>query len=74
MKDRNSSIDDAATWAISKLLNEGPSAYSHLTIAPDMIICCLYERGEKFYSEKLTLARFNLEWLTDGTDKLQPKI
>lgn len=65
------SYDECQTWTVSKLLNEGPSAYSDLTIAPDMTICCLYERGKKFYSEKLTLARFNLQWLSDGADKLQ---
>ncbi|GAF92195.1 unnamed protein product, partial [marine sediment metagenome] len=64
------SYDECQTWTVSKLLNEGPSAYSDITIAPDMTICCLYERGKKFYSEKLTLARFNLQWLSDGADKL----
>jgi len=68
------SYDECRTWPVSKLLNKGPSAYSDLAIAPDMTILCLYERGKKFYSEKLTLARFNIEWLTDGADKLQPRI
>jgi len=75
------SYDECQTWAenprvgdaVSKMINEGPSAYSDLTVLPDMSICCLYERGKKFYSEKLTLARFNLQWLSDGADKLQPK-
>ncbi len=66
------SYDECQTWAVSKLLHEGPSAYSDLTIVPDMTICCFYERGK--YSDMLTLAQFNIEWLTDGADKLQPKI
>jgi len=67
------SYDECWTWAVSKLLNKGPSGYSDLAIASDMTICCLYERGEEYYHEKLTLARFNIGWLTDGADKLQPK-
>ena len=62
------SYDECKTWAVSKLLNEGPSAYSDLCIAPDMTICCLYERGEEHAYETVTLARFNIEWLTDGAD------
>ena len=27
---------------------------------------CCYERGEKHVSERLTFARFTLEWLTDA--------
>jgi len=67
------SYDEGKTWPVSKLLNAGPSAYSCLTVLPDGTIGCLYERGEKRYSEKITFARFNLEWLTDGTDHLERK-
>jgi hypothetical protein len=35
-----------------------------------MSICCLYERGYEGPYETVTLARFNLEWLTDGKDAL----
>lgn len=66
------SYDECRTWAVSKLLNEGPSAYSDLAIAPDMTICCLYEQGEKHANEKLTFAQFTVEWLTDGADRLPP--
>ncbi len=44
------------------------AAYSDLAIADDMTILCLYEADQ--YS-KLALARFNLEWLTDGNDSLK---
>ena len=66
------SYDECKTWPVSKMLYEGPSAYSDLTIAPDMTICCLYERGAEHPYEKLTFAQCNIEWLTaDGADHLQ---
>lgn len=72
------SYDECRSWTFSRILNEGPSAYSDLTIAPDMSVCCLYERGEKHQPtetphpvyEKLTLAQFTIEWLTDEKDRL----
>jgi len=66
------SYDEGKTWPVSKRLYDGWSAYSCLTVLPDMTIGCLYERGEKSASEKITFARFNLEWLTDGADRLVP--
>ena len=40
---------------------------------PDGTIYCLYERGSTdgkniYKTDRLTVARFNLEWLTDGKD------
>jgi sialidase-1 len=66
------SYDECRTWSVARLLNEGPSAYSDLCVAPDMTICCLYE-GTPVPSGRrnLRLARFDLEWLTDGDDSLQ---
>lgn len=64
------SYDECKTWNGGKLLCPGPSAYSDLTIAEDMTICCFYERGEKSPYEKITFAQFDLEWLTDGKDRL----
>jgi len=60
------SHDDAGTWPVSKLLNEGPSAYSDLAALQDGAIGCLYERGVKHTYEKITFARFNLAWLTNS--------
>jgi len=64
------SYDECRSWAVSKVLHDGPSAYSDLCIGPDMTVCCFYERGNEGCYEKMTLARFNLEWLTDGRDRL----
>ena len=65
------SYDECRSWNDGKLLCAGPSAYSSLCVAPDMTICCLYERGQEHPYETLTLARFSLEWLTDGDDRLR---
>lgn len=64
------SYDECKTWPVSKLLNKGPSAYSDLAVAPNMTLCCLYERGEMSPYEKITFANFNIEWLTKGADYL----
>jgi sialidase-1 len=58
------SYDAGKTWAVSKRLNEGPSAYSSLVPLSDSTIGCLYERGEKDLYENITFARFNMDWLT----------
>lgn len=70
------SYDEGQTWAVNKTLDPGYSAYSDLAVLPDGTILCLYERGRDSDMETkkstsyayLTLARFNLEWLTDGQD------
>jgi len=61
------SYDEGRTWPVSKLLHDGPSAYSCLAVLPDGDIGCLYEGGETRYGE-IVFARFSLEWLTDGKD------
>ena len=60
------SFDEGRTWGASKMLHQGPSAYSCLTVLPDDSIGCFYERGEEHPSEKITFARFTLKWLTDA--------
>ncbi len=63
------SYDEGRTWPVSRILHEGPSAYSCLAVLGDLSIGCLYERGDRTPYEKITFARFSLEWLTDGSDK-----
>jgi len=67
------SYDEGKTWPVGKLLHEGPASYSCLTVLPDLTVGCLYERGERRISEKVTFARFTLEWLTGGNDRLEKK-
>ena len=68
------SYDECRTWPVSKVIYEGGASYSDLCVAPDGTICCLYEKGSEqgvsYYSGDITLARFDLEWLTDGEDTL----
>jgi sialidase-1 len=72
------SYDEGQTWPVNKVLDPGYSAYSDLAVLPDGTILCLYERGRDSDSAAkkptsyayLTLARFNLEWLTEGKDSL----
>ena len=69
------SYDECISWQISKVINPGPSAYSCLAVLPEGTIACLYERGDEFRNnyinyDKITLAKFNLLWLTDGADRL----
>ena len=65
------SYDEGKTWPVAKQIFAGPSAYSCLARLPDGSIGLLYERGEKYRYEKMTFARFTLEWLTDGKDSLK---
>jgi sialidase-1 len=67
------SRDDGLTWPVSKTLQSGPSAYSDLAVLPDGTVLCFYESGTDKPAIKrkrdwayanLTLARFNLEWIT----------
>jgi sialidase-1 len=67
------SYDDGQTWPVSRSLEPGMSAYSDLAAGRDGWIYCLYERGvlpeAPGRTAALTLARFRLEWLTEGRDR-----
>jgi len=67
------SYDEGRTWPVARQIHAGPAAYSCLTILSDQTAACLYERGEKKAYEKISFARFNVEWLTNGTDTIAPK-
>ncbi len=66
------SYDEGKTWPVCKTLEEAYSGYSDLAVADDGTIFCFYERGttdgSMYQTGSLCLARFNLEWLTDGKD------
>ena len=57
------SRDGGRTWPESKLIDERPCRYSDLAVTADGTILCIYTVGEMRDSEKLTVARFNQEWL-----------
>ncbi|HYR59601.1 MAG TPA: sialidase family protein, partial [Chthoniobacteraceae bacterium] len=64
------SYDEGATWPVKKTIEPGPSMYSDVAVTKSGTILCFFGRGDKpgFAGEFITLARFNLEWLTDGKD------
>ena len=68
------SYDEGETWPVAKSIERGRSGYADIAVAPDGTILCLYERGHNpdnaLNTRLLTVARFNLEWLTDGRDSL----
>jgi sialidase-1 len=64
------SLDEGATWPFARAIHDGPAAYSSLVVLDDLSIGLLYERGTASPYERITFARFTLEWLTDGRDRL----
>ena len=64
------SYDEGATWPVNKSVEPEWSAYSDIAVTQTGTILCFYGRGAKpgFAGDALTVARFNLEWLTDGED------
>jgi sialidase-1 len=69
------SYDECKTWSVSKTIEKGSSGYADLAVGDDYTIYCLYERNcpldKDFDTEAMTLARFNLAWITDGQDKIK---
>lgn len=70
------SCDDAKSWSVQKPLEPGTSAYSDLAALPDGTVLCFYERSigagdGRPATNLLTLARFNLEWLSSGGRRRQ---
>jgi sialidase-1 len=65
------SYDEGETWPVSKSVEPGYSAYSDVAVTQNGTILCFYGRAEKpnFAGDRLTVARCNLEWLTDGKDE-----
>ena len=61
------SEDGGQSWPASKVLYAGPSAYSCMSVLPDMTVGCLYERGEKKPYDRIEFARFSLDWVRSRT-------
>jgi sialidase-1 len=69
------SYDEGQTWPVNKTVEPGWSAYSDLAVTKAGTILCFYGRGEKpgFAGDRLTIARCDLEWLTDGKEQGRPR-
>ncbi len=70
------SYDEGQTWPVSRLIEKGRSGYSSMAVLPDGTIAIVYEggttsNGVENYFGKISFARFNLEWLTNGQDQLK---
>ncbi len=62
------SYDGGETWPVSRVMYPGGYAYSCLTVIDQCnSIGCLFERDGYQY---ISLARYNLDWITDGDDTL----
>jgi sialidase-1 len=57
------SNDGGHTWAASKLIHEGPAAYSSLAMLRGGHIGLLYELGEKSPYERIAFTAFDTRWL-----------
>ncbi|MBN2326925.1 MAG: exo-alpha-sialidase, partial [Candidatus Omnitrophica bacterium] len=60
------SMDGGESWPTKRLIHEGISSYSSLAAGRDGFIYLLFERGEKKLYEKITFARFDLNWILKG--------
>jgi sialidase-1 len=70
------SYDEGVTWPVAKTIDPGVAGYSDLAVTPDGRIHVLYEGGviagenSHFKNAAMSVVSFNLEWLTDGRDRL----
>ncbi len=66
------SYDEHKSWAVKKVINPGPSFYSNLAMLSDGAILLVYGRDgtNRSMPARNAVARFNLEWLTEGKDSV----
>lgn len=60
------SLDDGATWPVSRVLWPGGFSYSVLTKLPDGTIGCLFEADGQ---TRIVFARFSIAWLEGGVPR-----
>ena len=64
------SRDEGQSWPVNKSIEPGPSMYSDIAVTRSGTILCFYGRSgdnqgvAAYTGGRLTVARFNLEWLT----------
>jgi len=58
------SYDDGRTWPVSKILHDGPAAYSCLAVLENGEIACFYEADDKNRYQSMIFEKFSLGWLT----------
>lgn len=65
------SCDEARTWPIARVLEEGDAEYSDMAVGKDGMIYCFY--GRDFITGQndcrfMTVAKFNEAWLLEGNE------
>lgn len=67
------SADEGLAWSAPVPIEPGWSAYSDIAVTPAGTILCFHGRSEKpsFAGDRLTVARFNLEWLTQAQAQVE---
>lgn len=60
------SPDGGRTWPRSRVLHAGPAAYSTVVPLRDGTLAVLFECGETSSTERITFARFDLDWVERG--------
>jgi len=63
------SYDECRTWQPGRVIKTGNASFSDLVVLPDTSIGCLYETNDGGW-QQIRFARFTIDWLTDGGDKL----
>jgi len=59
------SADNGKTWPVKKVIHEGPSAYSCLTVLPNGKIGLLYENGKESPYEKISFISLDVNWFLE---------
>lgn len=52
------------TWPVSKLVHQGPAAYSDLCVLDGDTVLCIFEGGTKNRYKSIRMACFDRQWLT----------
>lgn len=65
------SDDGCGSWPVSRVLHQGPAAYSDMCDLGDGRVGCYYEAGDDNPYEGLTFASFDLRWLAAGDDRVE---
>jgi len=64
--------DEGKIWPVARPIEPGISGYCDLAVGRDGSVFCFYERASvddsAYHPANLTVARFNVEWLTEGKD------
>jgi sialidase-1 len=63
------SYDEGNSWPVARQIFAGPSAYSCMARLVNGDIGLLYERGDRHRYQKMTFARFTLDWLEGPAEK-----